>query len=193
PCSTPAGMARASALNPSAGSKTMRPSMAKLLTRPPGFVRLVRTPWSLASSRGEIVSGECGLLPRAQARAAEARTEAAALAGDAVHMERGAMPHERVLDDREPQARAAALARTAAIDTVEALREPRDVLGGDAHARILDRELGALVGLAPREPHDAAIGRIAHRVAHQVAERARELLLAADEVDRRRGLGLDAV
>ena len=47
------------------------------------------------------------------------------------------MPQQRVLGDREAEARAAGLARAAAIDAVEALGEPRDVLGLDADAGVL--------------------------------------------------------
>src|SRR5207248_3237266 len=86
-----------------------------------------------------------------------------------------------------------ALARAAAIDAIEALGEARDVLRRDADARILDFKGGALVALAPAQPHHAAFRRIANGVAHEVGESARELLLAADEARSRRALDLDAV
>src|SRR5438270_11478726 len=95
------------------------------------------------------------------ARSAEMRAEPAALAGPALDVERGAMPRQRVLHDREAQARAAGLAGTAAIDTIEALGEPRQVLGRDADAGVLDVEGGAFGRAMPAQPHRAARGRVA--------------------------------
>ena len=58
--------------------------------------------------------------------------EGAAAPFDALDFEARAVAMQRVFDDGEPEARAAGLARAARIDAVEALGEPRHVLGGDA-------------------------------------------------------------
>ena len=47
---------------------------------------------------------------------------------------------QHVLDDREPEPRAAGRARAAAVDAIEALGQPRDVLGRDADAGVGDAE-----------------------------------------------------
>src|SRR5258708_6480180 len=94
----------------------------------------------------------------AHARPGEMGAEAAALPRRARDLERGAVPAQRVLHDREPQSRAAAFARAAAIDAIEALGEARDVLGGDADAGVLDFERRSVRRLAPREAHRAALG-----------------------------------
>src|SRR5581483_8334128 len=91
----------------------------------------------------------------------EARGEAAAAAGLALDLERRLVARERVLHDREPEARAAALARAPAVDAVEALGEPRDVLALDPDPGVLDGEDRALARGAPHEPHLAARGRVA--------------------------------
>ena len=49
------------------------------------------------------------------------------------------MAVEDVLDDGQPQPGAALLAARLDIDAVEALGEPRQVLGGDAGAEVADR------------------------------------------------------
>src|SRR5207244_13072494 len=123
----------------------------------------------------------------------EARAEAAALARAARDVERRAVARERVLGDREAEPGAAGLARAAAVHAVEALAQPRQVLGRDADARVLDVERGAVGRGMPAKAHPAALGRIADRVAHQVAQRARDLLLAAQELHARFALHLDAV
>ena len=52
---------------------------------------------------------------------------------------------QHVLDDREAEASAAGRARAAAVDAIEALGEPRQVLGRDADAGVGDREAAAAV------------------------------------------------
>src|SRR5204862_492717 len=111
----------------------------------------------------------------------------------AFHIEVCLMARERVLDDRQPEAGAAGLARAAAIDAVETLGETRQVLGGDADAGVLDAEGGPLGRVAPDDAHFAILRRVANRVRHQVAEGAGEFALRAEEVDRRGARQADAV
>src|SRR5690349_10967200 len=115
------------------------------------------------------------------------RAEAASPRRLARDLQRGAVAIQRVLHDREPQARAAALARAPPVDAIETLGEPRDVLRGDADARVLDIESRPLFRLAPAQRDRTVLRRIPDRVAHEIAEGAGELLLAADEVERRVG------
>src|SRR6185436_6987325 len=103
------------------------------------------------------------------------------------------MARDRVLDDREAEAGAARIARTAAVHAVEALGQPRQVLCGNADTRVLHREGRALREIAPDEAYLAVARRIADGVGHQVAECARELALGAEEVDRGGALQADAV
>ena len=85
-----------------------------------------------------------------------------------------------------PRPGAAGRARAAAIDAIEALGQPRNVLGRDADARVGHREhAGAVRVDAPCERDRAARRRVADRVADEVAERARELVAAAED---RRGV-----
>src|SRR6185312_3244639 len=123
----------------------------------------------------------------------EARAEAAPLARSAHDVEGRAVARERVLHDREPEARAARLPRAPAIDPVEPLGEPRNVLRRDADAGVLDIECGPLRRAMPCEVDASAFGRVADRVAPQVRERARELLLASHDVDAAIAVHLDAM
>src|SRR6185312_3269993 len=78
-----------------------------------------------------------------------------------------------VLDDRQPQSRAAGGARAAGGNAVEAFGQARDVLRRDAVAGVGNAEARAAAGLAfPSDSDAAAIGRVTHRVADQVGERA---------------------
>ena len=63
----------------------------------------------------------------------------------ALDLELRLMADQHVLDDGEPQAGAAGRARAAAIDAIEALGQPRNVLRRDADAGIGDAELAAAV------------------------------------------------
>ena len=89
-----------------------------------------------------------------------------------------------MLDDGEPQSGAAGRARSASVDTIEALGQTRNVLVGDADTGVDDAEFAAVGAHPPSERNTTAIGRVAYRVAHEVAERARELVAAADHVGR---------
>src|SRR5512143_140746 len=90
---------------------------------------------------------------RREARRRKARAESAALAGPALDRERGLMARERMLDDGQAEARAAGLARAAAVDAIEPLGQPRQVLRVDADAGVLDRELAAGRTRAPAQAH----------------------------------------
>ena len=63
-----------------------------------------------------------------------------------------AMAVDDVLDDRQPQPRAAHRARPPAIHPVETLGQPRQMLGGDAVPIIADRERHAPARAGQRPP-----------------------------------------
>ena len=52
-----------------------------------------------------------------------------------------AVAHQDVFDDGEPKASATGHPRASAINTIEALREPRQMFGRDAFAVIPNREM----------------------------------------------------
>src|SRR5688572_4058804 len=91
-----------------------------------------------------------------------------------------------MLDDREPQARAAARARAARIDPVEALRHARNLLLRYAYAGVDDLEHGTAFGRPPDDPHAARRRREAHGIVHEVVEDRVQLGLLAEQ--RRVGL-----
>src|SRR5438552_16135956 len=62
----------------------------------------------------------------------QAHGEAAALRWCAVDKQLRLVAHEHMLDDGEPQSGAAGRARSASVDTIEALGQTRNVLVGDA-------------------------------------------------------------
>ena len=97
------------------------------------------------------------MLQRRQPRRRELNAEAAALACFAAYVERSLVPHEHVLDDRQAEPRAAGFARAAAVDTIEAFREPRDVFRLDADPGVLDGELAALCARSPAQTNLAAL------------------------------------
>ena len=70
------------------------------------------------------------------------------------------MPLQRVLDDRKPEARAAARPRAARIDAIEALRHARNLLLGDADAGIDDLEDGAAVSRRARRLFTLPLGGV---------------------------------
>ena len=76
-----------------------------------------------------------------------------------VDVELGLVPQQHVLDDREAEAGAAGRARAAAIDAVEALGQPRNVLGRDADAGVgrPQNTPRAVVVDAPAERDRAAV------------------------------------
>src|SRR5206468_13025241 len=65
------------------------------------------------------------------------------------------------------------LFRSAAVDAIEALGQPRQVFRRDAGAGVVH---GHRIPARLRRPHiyfhEAAGGRVAHRIAHEVGERA---------------------
>src|SRR4051812_21874478 len=89
--------------------------------------------------------------PRPDARAREAGAEGAALAGLAHDVEDAAMAHQRVLHDGEAEAGAAGFAGAAAVDAIEALGQPWQVLGRDADAGVLHFEGRAFTLDAPAQ------------------------------------------
>src|SRR6185436_9310361 len=100
-------------------------------------------------------------------------------------LEFGLVAQQHVLDDGEPESRSARCAGAAAIDAIEALREPRNVLGRNADARVGDAEDAAAVGIhVPRKGDRSLRRRIPDGVADEIAERARKLVATAE--DRRR-------
>src|SRR5258706_16395610 len=119
--------------------------------------------------------------------------ETAALTRLAFHFQICLVARHGMLDDRQAEASAAGLARTAAIDAVEALGEAREMLGCDADAGVLHRERRAVGDLEPYQPYFAVLGRIADGVRDQVTEGAGELAFRAEQVDRGRAVLLDAM
>src|SRR5215213_9898197 len=77
--------------------------------------------------------------------------EECALARLALDGEVSAVKVDDVLDDREAEACPSLLAAFRHVDTVEALREARQVLGGDARPVIAHRQLGLVI--PARESH----------------------------------------
>ena len=98
------------------------------------------------------------------------------------------MPLQDVLGDGEAETRAACCARAALIDTVEALREPRDVLGGYADPGVGDGEVAAVLIRPPTHLDGAVRRRVFGGVVHQVGERGMDLGLHPDQ----QGIGIDA-
>src|SRR5258708_22066967 len=73
--------------------------------------------------------------------------KSAAAARRAPDVESSLMAVQHVLDDREAQARAAGFARAAAVDAIEALGQPVDMLRFHADARVVHGE--GQLGVAP--------------------------------------------
>src|SRR5688572_5362879 len=132
--------------------------------------------------------GTCGgSRGRGDAPGRKARREAAAPPDFALDVQVSLMPCECVLDDREAEAGATGIARTSAIDTVKTLGQPRDVLCRDPGPRIFDGERRAIAQFTPRDADLAAGGRVAHCIAHEIAECAGELVFGAQYGTRPRG------
>src|SRR5437867_9627187 len=68
----------------------------------------------------------------------DGEAEHAALAGRAAHPDLAAVERDDVLDDRQPQAGSALLARAGLVDSIEALEDPGLVFGRDAGTGIGD-------------------------------------------------------
>src|SRR5688572_19720579 len=103
------------------------------------------------------------------------------------------MARERMLHDGEAKAGAAGFARAAAVDTIEALRQARQMLRRYADAGILDAERSALGQVAPDDAHFPVARGVADGIRDQVAQSARDLALGAEQVDGGRTLQGDAM
>ena len=133
-----------------------------------------RANFSLVSPDGDRLRREPLHPPRR-----EHRGEPAALPDLARHLEPRLVAREHVLHDREPEAGAAGIARTAVVDAVEALGEPRDVPRLDADAGVLHRDPALAVVVVPLDRDAAVARRVADRVRHEVRDRAAHLVLVA--------------
>src|SRR6185503_6737792 len=102
------------------------------------------------------------------------------------------VPLQRVLDDRQSQAGAAARPRAAGVDAVEALRHARNLLLGYADAGVDDLENGGAVDRAPDDFHATARRRETHGVVHEVVEDRMQLGLFAEQRSIRFERELDA-
>ena len=100
----------------------------------------------------------------------EHRAERAAAPELALDLQARLVARQHVLDDGQPQPGAAGAARAAAVDPVEAFGEPRDVLRLDADAGVAHGERRLAVRASPSDLDLAALRRVAHGVADQVAE-----------------------
>src|SRR5512141_2778362 len=90
------------------------------------------------------------------------------------------MAHGDVLDDSQPQPRAACLARAAAIHAVKTLRKSGNVLRCNPDAAVPDTELHMSIGLLAPAQYDFAARRgISNGIGHQVDEGAVQLIAAA--------------
>src|SRR5437879_845837 len=129
-----------------------------------------------------------------------------ALAGCALDVEAAAVAVDDVLDDGEAQPGATQLARARGVDAVEALGEPRQMVGGDAVALVADGDGDpALAGRTRHHAHRGGGLGVLQRVVDQVLEHDGELVIVADragqfgceaELERhlaRRGLQLQQV
>ncbi|MNY25378.1 hypothetical protein D3C86_1591550 [compost metagenome] len=98
-----------------------------------------------------------------------------------------------MLDDGQAQAGAAGVAGATGVDPVEAFGQAWQVLGLDARAAVLHREVRALFVAPPADVDLAFVGAVLDRVEHQVGEGAAQFRLAALEFEVRVGLQADAV
>src|SRR5262245_16848836 len=94
----------------------------------------------------------------------------------------------QVLHDREAEAGPAELAATRLVDTVEALEDAGQMLGGDAGAVVLNLDHGT-TGPARRGPdlHAPALGRVLDRVVHEALDHAPQPIGVGDHRGRARG------
>src|SRR5262245_37586798 len=91
------------------------------------------------------------------------------------------MPLQRVLDDSEPQAPAPTRSRAPRIDTIEALRDTRNLLLGYPDAGIDDLEHGAAVDRAPDDLDATGRRRETSGVVDEVVEDRMQLGLLAEQ------------
>ena len=89
------------------------------------------------------------------------------------------MPGQHMLDDGEAKAGAARFTRTAAIDTVKALGQARQMRRRDAYPGVDNDEFGGTFAPLSYEVYLAVLRRVAHGVAGEVAKGAAQLVGAA--------------
>ena len=113
----------------------------------------------------------------------------------AVYFQAGVVFGEGVFADCESQSGAAAVARAAGIDAVEAFGEVREVFGGDAGAAVFDGEGGLLcvVVVGQADADVAACRGVAHGVADEVAECAVQVAVIAVDPEAGGDVGVDVV
>src|SRR5881398_2036656 len=112
----------------------------------------------------------------------EVAREGAAAAERALDLERRAVALQHVPDDRQAEARAAGGARAPGVDAIEALGEPGNVLGRNAHTGVADGEVAAVV-VHPPAHLERALGRgVLRGVVDEVRERRVDLRLVADQL-----------
>ena len=132
----------------------------------------------------ELSLGTTAAPRSAQPRRRKHDREGGTRARRAFDLQLGPVPLRHVLDDRQPQAGAAGLTRTAAVDSIEALGQARQVLRRDAGSGVADREHGAAVRQRlPADVDRAARAGVAHRIAHQVGQRAEQFALGTCQFD----------
>ena len=99
-----------------------------------------------------------------------------------------------MLDDREPEARAAELPGPRLVDAEEALRQPRDIARRDADPGVLDGDLdhaGVSAARRPRPDHHPTAGRrVLDRVVDEVDEHLPEAISIGGDEGRLGGNGL---
>src|SRR5450830_966124 len=147
--------------------------------------RLARGDWHLLPvtviGLGRIKTGDRQRVP-VPLSPPEADRKTAPLPRPRIDAETGPMPQQHVLDNRQPQPRALGLARTALVDAIEALGQPRNVQLVDAYAAVADGKLRPVRPILPDQLHGAAGRCVAHGVRSQVGKGAAQLLDAADDV-----------
>mgnify|MGYP007039721777 CR=1 FL=1 len=108
----------------------------------------------------------------------EMHGKGAALAQLDVNVQLRPVALQGVFDDGQAQAGATGFARAAAVDAVEALGQPRQVVWGNAGATVAHLQAGAAIGLGlPQHLHPPACGGVAQGVGDEVGE-------GADQLDR---------
>src|ERR1700722_14364516 len=137
------------------------------------YIRSTRTStgWSTfvtsSSARGQTRiahRGACVHSPDSLHR--ELAGESAALALGAAHIEPAPVPLQRMLDDRQPEPRAALPLRPARIDPVKALGQPRNVLRRNSDTRVDHRKVST-IHIAPPPHADRTLRRRVLQAVHQ--------------------------
>ncbi len=104
--------------------------------------------------------------------------EGGALAGGARDLDRAAVQRDQLLDEREPDPRALVAAAARALHAVEAIEDPRQLVGGDPDPRVRHRQLDAGAPPGERDAHRAREGEL-----ERVGEQVQDDLLPARRVD----------